>query len=134
MTMDRESISESKAVHEVKIDMPKDPEPRGYDRLASLMGFFPELAVYRRFAKLNAKNILYLQSELSVLERELQEASREDAQSTNDTRQEYSRTWVTLSHSDLVPEGSPNQWNAFRQIREVLQQYSQLISCCVHIR
>ena len=42
-----------------------------YTRLAALVGTHPETAIFRRFKTLNAKNLLYMQSELVHLEAEL---------------------------------------------------------------
>lgn len=117
--------TEPKTVTEVTIDMPSLPEDEpGYHRLASLMGGFPEAAPFRRFATLNAKNLLYLQAELTALERELRDAARKDAQSGNQFRENYSRAWVFLCHSDERPDGSPEQWKVFSKIREALREYS----------
>jgi hypothetical protein len=43
----------------------------GYTKLASVMGKNPELAIFRRFSALNAKNLLYLQAEHVNLEARL---------------------------------------------------------------
>jgi len=42
----------------------------GYAKLSSLMGTDPEFAIYRKFAALNAQNLLYYQAELMGLEAE----------------------------------------------------------------
>ena len=42
-----------------------------YARLAALIGTHPETALFRQFTILNAKNLLYMQSELVHLEAEL---------------------------------------------------------------
>jgi hypothetical protein len=123
--MDSESITESKTVHEVKIDIPADPESHGYDHLASFMGFFPEAAIFRRFAVLNAKNILYLQAELLWLEKELDAVAEDDAQSTNAKRREYSKEWFLLRQSVNDPHGDSQQWKIFKKIRKTLDKYSR---------
>lgn len=125
--MDSESTTESKNVHEVKIDIPADPEPHGYDHLASFMGFFPEAAIFRRFAVLNAKNILYLQAELLWLEKELEAVAEDDAQSSNTKRREYSKEWFLLRQSGNDPHGSSQQWKIFKKIRKTLDKYSRHI-------
>ncbi len=122
--MDADSIAESSTVHEVKIDMPLDPEPQGHDRLASFMGMFPEAAIFRRFATLNAKNILYLQAELLSLEKELNSAAEDDARSTSERRREYSRRWKLLSSGSDDSDGNPQQWKTFMKIRTTLNEYS----------
>ena len=119
-------MAESSTVDEVKIDMPMDPRPpEGYDRLASFMGYFPEAAIFRRFATLNAKNILYLQAELFWLEEELEKVAKDDAQCTNGNRPVYSRDWYRLSHSEEHPDSNSKQWKIFMNIRKVLKEYSR---------
>jgi hypothetical protein len=44
----------------------------GYPSLAGQIELRPETAIFRRFGSLNAENLLYLQAELTSLERELQ--------------------------------------------------------------
>lgn len=125
--MDTDSIAGSSTAHEIKIDMPIDPEPQGHDRLASLMGMFPEAAIFRRFAALNAKNILYLQAELLLLEKKLNLAAEDDARSTSERRQEYSRRWDLLSSGSQDPDGHPQQWETFLKIRTTLNEYSMCL-------
>jgi hypothetical protein len=63
VSMQGDSNDKSITLNEVTIDMRTGPQPHGYDLLASFMGFYLEAAIFRRFATLNAKNILYLQAE-----------------------------------------------------------------------
>lgn len=49
------------------------PAPIGYGAVAAAMDADTDLAIYRRYGALNARNILYLQSELLVLEERLQQ-------------------------------------------------------------
>lgn len=125
--MDAASAATSETAHEVKIDVPAGPEAHGYDRLASFMGFLPEVAIFHRFAALNAKNILYLQAELLSLERQLTIAAEDDARSTSPRRQAYSRQWFSMSHSDGQPDGNPRQWRTFMKIRRALDEYNTAI-------
>lgn len=48
--------------------------PPGYPKLAALMNLIPETCIFRRFGTLNSLNLLYLQAELTDIERKLQEA------------------------------------------------------------
>jgi hypothetical protein len=59
---------------------------QGYTKLASLLGAHPDLAIYRRFGKLNAKNLLYLQAELVSLEERLEECVKKDQESGDGDR------------------------------------------------
>ncbi len=51
----------------------------GYTALALLMGRVPEVAIFRRFSTLNARNLLYLQAELVQLEDDLEKKLSECA-------------------------------------------------------
>jgi hypothetical protein len=44
---------------------------KGYSVLAEQMGKFPQLGIFHNFGALNARNILYLQAELTYLEQRL---------------------------------------------------------------
>ena len=101
----------------------------GYARLASLMGAYPEVAIFRRFGALNAQNLLYLQAKLVALENDLRACAFEDARSDNPDRATYSTDWYTLSQSkdeNGGPEGSGKQWRVVLRIREKLKEYSNL--------
>jgi len=45
---------------------------RGYNTLAFFIARFPEYSIYRKFGALSAKRLLFMQAELSHLERELE--------------------------------------------------------------
>jgi hypothetical protein len=97
----------------------------GYTQLAALMEAHPEIAIFRRFGRLNAKNLLYLQAELIHLENRLQKCVDEDAASGHVDRTIYDRDWQTLSESGAAaPDGDPAQWNAILLIRKRLEEYS----------
>jgi hypothetical protein len=89
----------------------------GYKKLASLMGQNPEVAIFRRFNTLNARNLLYLQAELVDLEKRLEEASKLDEESFNSDRQIYDRHWANLSESVSTPDGNSEQWTLALKIR-----------------
>lgn len=97
----------------------------GYDRLASLMGVYSEVAIFRRFGALNAQNLLYLQAELTTLELEFRRIAQADAVSGHQDRTLYSRDWQTLSESVNAPGGDDAQWTTFLRIREKLKEYSE---------
>ncbi|USP78997.1 hypothetical protein yc1106_06271 [Curvularia clavata] len=52
--------------------------PGGYPMIAERTALKPETAIYRRFDALNARHLLYLQAELSILEKKLHEVEEED--------------------------------------------------------
>lgn len=99
----------------------------GYARLGSYMGEIPEQAIFRRFAGLNSRNILYLQAELIFLEKQLNKYADEDEKSFSSNRNFYDRDWVNLQLSSQLPPPDDNdrQWKTFLKIREKLKEYSK---------
>ncbi|KAI1342727.1 hypothetical protein F5Y15DRAFT_266404 [Xylariaceae sp. FL0016] len=93
----------------------------GYDRIGKLMGRQDECAMYRRFRKLNAMNLLYLQAELTQLEHDLEELAERDK--ATDDRQTYCKDWWSLSQNDEDEEDS-EQWEKVLEIRVKLEQYN----------
>jgi hypothetical protein len=95
----------------------------GYPQLASLMGTYPILSIYRRFSVLNARNLLYLQAELVDLEQQLKDYTLEDIQSGDRERKLHARNWYFLSR---VPDGGAScaQWYTMLAIRGKLKEYS----------
>lgn len=69
----------------------------GYTKIATLMGAYPEVAIFRRFAALNTQNLLYLQAELIHLESRLRRLENADQQSGDRQRQLLSFDWYKLS-------------------------------------
>ena len=63
----------------------------GYPKLAELQGTYPQLCIYRRFATLNARNLLYLQAELVDLEERLERYTLEDLCSIEEQQKRSSR-------------------------------------------
>jgi hypothetical protein len=114
----------SSASTEVRIEMPPLHDGRlSYHRLASAMGLYPDLAIFKRFSTLSVLNILYLQAELVDIQKQLGEAAEADATSSDPLRREYHRAWLNLSHGESMPNGNGRQQKIFLRIREVLQQY-----------
>ena len=130
--MDSSATVDPKTVPEVKINIsengkwPENEARPGYRRLSAFMGTFPEAAIFPRFADLNARNILYLQTELLWLEDQLGKLDKADAESGDIDRQEYSRNWRLLTCAGTAEDGSSDQWRLFLRIRTVLDQYSMI--------
>ncbi|KAI3327644.1 hypothetical protein HD806DRAFT_329294 [Xylariaceae sp. AK1471] len=95
----------------------------GYARISQLMGQQDECAIYRRFRKLNAMNLLYLQAELTHLEQQLDTIALRDA--ANDERRFYSKDWWSLSHNE--DEEDIEQWEKVLEIRTKLEQYNDTL-------
>jgi hypothetical protein len=76
----------------------------GYAKIATLMGAYPEVRVVRRFAALNAQNILYLQAELVNLESRLRRYEKEDRECGDQARKDYAVNWFKLRYSADLTE------------------------------
>ena len=96
------------------------PAAEGYPRLAHLMGKYPGEAIFRRFATLNARNLLYLQAELVQLEWELEQDTNADCASEDGARRAFQTHARTLREEG---KGSV-QWEKVLLIREKLKEYS----------
>jgi len=93
-----------------------------YSRLAALMGAHQELGLFRKFAKLNSKNLLYMQSELIHLEAELDNIEVENGGSGDTGKMALLVSLFELKDSS----GTENdlQWRKALEIREKLKCYS----------
>ena len=113
-----------------------------YSRLAALMVAQPDVAIFRTFSKLNAKNLLYYQAELAILEDELAEIERSDQeQASTSDRGKFHKRFRSLAEKyreeeralDAMPGMPQNpkdpeehlQWKTFLEIRELLRAYSE---------
>lgn len=88
----------------------------GYDKLASLIGSHHELAIFRNFGALNAKNILYMQAELVHLESQLSDIVLEDKHSKDTVKHGYQYSLYDLMNSSGKPE-KDIQWQKALEIR-----------------
>jgi hypothetical protein len=106
-----------------------DTNIEGYPRLARVMG--PRnLSLFRKFAELNAFNLLQLQAELVYLEQELKILHEIDHTSGHPTRTSHAKSAYTLRNS--MGSGNDQQWQKILEIREKLKEYSkkfQLLIC-----
>ncbi|KAI4942679.1 hypothetical protein J4E91_009848 [Alternaria rosae] len=88
------------------------------------MGIQPESAIFRRFGSLNARNLLYLQAELTPLEDALKIAGARDSRSDIGEKKNYTRDWYWLEISATVSHEDTAQLNLVRKIREKLNEYT----------
>lgn len=115
------------SLHDSDVQEPRSPPdsrpPRGYQKLASLMGNYHETAIFRRFDSLSMLNILSLQAELIVLQNELQEICSEDESPDDPAANAFAVNFFALRQS----EGRSNdeQYQIFVKIREKLREYSE---------
>jgi hypothetical protein len=98
-----------------------------YPKLSTFMASWPDVAIFRRFGALNAQNLLFLQAEITHLERELQ-IIREKNELNNDEKGLHGdRNWFELSQESEDGERHP-QWVVIQDIREKLREYSKSAS------
>jgi len=98
---------------------PAHEEPRGYHRLADLMGHYPEAAIFRRFSSLNMLNLLSLQAELIDLQVQFRDIWAEDEDSPDDTEKAFSTYFHKLRNSE-----DSHQLMMLLDIRKKLYEYS----------
>lgn len=90
---------------------------KGYPKLASIVGQYPGMAIFRRFARLNAQNLLYMQVEIAQLEEELDFVVLQDSQV--DERKSY-QAYV----HDLKKGTDSPLWQKAMEVRGRLKDYS----------
>ena len=99
-----------------------DDAPEGYPALARIMGPYPSMAIFKRFATLNAHSLLMQQAEILLLERELKammESDRTDGLA-------YDKKAADLIGS--VENGPDDaQWRLIVEIRQRLEDYSTYV-------
>ncbi|KAH8422312.1 uncharacterized protein LDX57_000070 [Aspergillus melleus] len=99
---------------------------KGYSDVATLMAKDPGLSIYRRFAHLNAENLLYLQAELVYLEKDLNEIIKRDEESGAPQRENFPISlWHLKNSSDSEDDGL--QWQKVLEIRELLDKYNKAL-------
>ena len=116
-------------------------EPTGFQLYSSHIARDASYSIYRQFAVLNTRNILYLQSELADLEVQLQ---RLDAQGTGEDVDNdiwaISRSWRKMRDAGVSFQESKtavanvqerqdprDSWSVVLKIRRVLKEYSRLL-------
>ncbi|KAL8950148.1 MAG: hypothetical protein Q9222_003802 [Ikaeria aurantiellina] len=97
-----------------------------YNNLAVLMGEHQELATFRRFQRLNMKNLLYMQAEILHLEQELQNIEHEDSESKDTTRADLQASVFNLKETAETSDHA--QWEKVLEIRKKLQDYNQALA------
>ena len=80
-----------------------------------------QYAIFRKFQKLAARDLLYLQAELVQLDFEHQKFTQLNLE-CDDERNIYDREWLHLKTSEARGFGG-DQWNSALQIREKLHMY-----------
>jgi len=114
------------------VDDNANAQPRlvqGYPTLAQHMSGTPEISIFKRFETLNRQNLLYLQAELTSLEKKLRNLEAESTKCDDGgPRSQYSRDWEWMTMIDEKSTPNP-QWQLFLRIRAVLKEYSKHLTC-----
>jgi hypothetical protein len=101
----------------------------GYPSLAAFIASDRDhsAAIYRRFDRLSARNLLYLQAELVILEKKQDELDQHDLNSDDIDVKGKARNWETLlaraqSGSD---DEAKERVQVAKAIRDKIKEYSQ---------
>ena len=95
----------------------------GYPGLASLLGHADGFGMFKRFAALNMRNLLYMQAELLALEDELERSTLNDSLDTS--RSAYSKSAEKLRASAQSSDPKDKeQWDKALEVRAKLKEYS----------
>ena len=95
-----------------------------YPKLSTFMASWPDVAIFRRFGALNAQNLLFLQAEITHLERELEIIRRNNELNNDEKGLRGDRNWFELSQESENGEPHP-QWVVIQDIRDKLKEYSR---------
>ncbi|GAA86586.1 similar to An12g02190 [Aspergillus luchuensis IFO 4308] len=88
------------------------------------MALDPGSCIFRRFAKLNAKNLLYLQAEVAYIEEDLQHIITEDKNSASPEKANYPYSVWELKESLHQKDEYPEQWMKVLEARKLLNEYN----------
>ncbi|KAF8253798.1 hypothetical protein K440DRAFT_618275 [Wilcoxina mikolae CBS 423.85] len=102
--------------------------PNGYSSFAAFIATDPELSVYRTFQRITSRNLLYLQSELRMLEDELDQLDKEDLNAEPGTnRHVCSQCFERLSALEESDPGSKTRMNLIRKLRVLAKEYQEAL-------
>ncbi|KAL8789930.1 MAG: hypothetical protein Q9195_006591 [Heterodermia aff. obscurata] len=115
--------------------MPSHEEGIGYGRLASTLALDKDLCMFRHFAELNIRNILYLQSELQELELKLQRLDVDANSNTNDSSKwSTPRSYHYASRTKTTGlDREEAYWDTVLRIRDVLERYKNKADLALHL-
>jgi hypothetical protein len=96
----------------------------GYNKLATLFDNYDDLAMFRSFSSLSAKNLLYMQAELLRLSQKLENQIEFDFHAQKSDAEEVANYWRALEES---PEGyvGYRQRQIILEVREKLKIYCE---------
>ena len=95
-----------------------------YRTFAEFIASDEELLVFRRFDRLNARNLLYLQSELVALEARLKEFDDEDIADGSMDVMLSAKCWETFETRALENPREAERMELIRKIQKATNRYS----------
>lgn len=101
----------------------------GFAQVARWIALDPdkETSIYRKFDALAAGNLLYLQSELLVLENTLDQLDRNDANSQDMKLRDAIMTWETLERQNIMGyEEAQIRMDLIIKIRAKIKEYREI--------
>ncbi|PWY93056.1 hypothetical protein BO94DRAFT_544105 [Aspergillus sclerotioniger CBS 115572] len=98
------------------------PELDGYDKVASAMALEFGSAIFRRFTKLNLTYLLYLQGELTYIERDLKAIIKESKKSECPEKWSYFFSVAAMKNSEYSA-----QWEKVLEGRRLLREYNSTL-------
>lgn len=122
--MTRPKVERDDLLEEIFEKLPKEPV-EGWPMAAKLMACKPEFGNFCRFSDLNMKNLLYYQTELFQLRKQLHKYEchdfRDSEKGTKSAKFFCNADYlVTSKNAD-----THKQWDVVMRIREVLKEYSK---------
>ncbi|KAF1911088.1 hypothetical protein BDU57DRAFT_109835 [Ampelomyces quisqualis] len=110
---------------------PPEPRPlRGFPSLAAFMSHNSnsESFIFKRFDRLAARNLLYLQAELAYLQDRLDELDRVDAQPPYDLEaRKCARSWEDFEANKDSSSKQHERWNLMHRTRATLREYQETL-------
>lgn len=110
------------------VDEATSPQLEGYAAVADWIALDPdnETFVFRKFDELAARNLLYIQSELLCIEKELAALDRQDAEEAREDMdvKDAARTWEVLSRRSEAGHGdSKRRVELINRLRAKMKEY-----------
>ncbi|KAI9807353.1 MAG: hypothetical protein M1833_000096 [Piccolia ochrophora] len=100
----------------------------GYPDFAAYVASDKELAIYHRFARLSTRNLLYLQSELLVLQARLEEIDEyEQGQDEDMDVMQAARCWETFAEKATENTRDGEKMKLVLQIRKLIKEYHKAV-------
>jgi len=123
---------------DVEAALDADEYLRGYVDFSHFIASDYSLSIYRKFAVLGARNLLYLQAELQLLERQLGDLDKADKKTiaeSNDATEQIETEKAARSWDDLKLQanaGNNKQIGKLRmiyRIRKLMKEYGRYELC-----